>query len=55
MSVCCFFPVETKDCPQGEANLQIWQLHSGQLMKALYQKKVESWSVDFFSLLFTFI
>ncbi|XP_024912947.1 eukaryotic translation initiation factor 2A [Cynoglossus semilaevis] len=34
---------KTKDCPQGEANLQIWQLHSGQLMKALYQKKVESW------------
>ncbi|XP_040903290.1 eukaryotic translation initiation factor 2A [Toxotes jaculatrix] len=33
----------SQDNPQGEANLQLWDLQSGQLIKALYQKKVESW------------
>ncbi|XP_029922420.1 eukaryotic translation initiation factor 2A [Myripristis murdjan] len=28
---------------QGEANLQLWDLQSGQLLKALYQKKTEAW------------
>lgn len=32
-----------KDAAQGEANLQLWDLQSGQLLKALYQKKMESW------------
>uniref|UniRef100_A0A8C2WNY5 Eukaryotic translation initiation factor 2A n=1 Tax=Cyclopterus lumpus TaxID=8103 RepID=A0A8C2WNY5_CYCLU len=32
-----------KDSVQGEANLQLWDLWSGQLIKALYQKKVDSW------------
>ncbi|KAM6931613.1 eukaryotic translation initiation factor 2A [Lycodopsis pacificus] len=32
-----------KDSPQGEPNLQLWDLQSSQLIKALYQKKVESW------------
>ncbi|CAN9511249.1 unnamed protein product [Ophioblennius macclurei] len=31
------------DSPQGDANLQLWQVSSGQLIKALFQKKVESW------------
>uniref|UniRef100_A0A3Q4GK54 Eukaryotic translation initiation factor 2A n=1 Tax=Neolamprologus brichardi TaxID=32507 RepID=A0A3Q4GK54_NEOBR len=34
---------KTQDSPQGEANLQLWELRSGRLIKALYQKKVESW------------
>ncbi|XP_034021348.1 eukaryotic translation initiation factor 2A isoform X2 [Thalassophryne amazonica] len=34
---------KTQSCPQGEANLQLWDVHSGQLIKALYQKKLESW------------
>ncbi|XP_008304260.1 eukaryotic translation initiation factor 2A-like, partial [Stegastes partitus] len=34
---------KTQDSPQGEANLQLFDLQSGQLIKALYQKKVDSW------------
>ncbi|XP_074535615.1 eukaryotic translation initiation factor 2A [Halichoeres trimaculatus] len=34
---------KTQDSAQGDANLQLWDLQSGQLIKALYQKKVESW------------
>ncbi|XP_047246530.1 eukaryotic translation initiation factor 2A [Girardinichthys multiradiatus] len=34
---------KTQDSPQGEANLQLWDLPSGRLIKALYQKKAESW------------
>ncbi|XP_028276004.1 eukaryotic translation initiation factor 2A isoform X2 [Parambassis ranga] len=34
---------KTQDSPQGEANLQLWDVQSGQLLKALYQKKVDSW------------
>ncbi|XP_074484685.1 eukaryotic translation initiation factor 2A [Sebastes fasciatus] len=32
-----------QDVAQGEANLQLWELQSGQLIKALYQKKMDSW------------
>uniref|UniRef100_A0A3Q3WJG3 Eukaryotic translation initiation factor 2A n=1 Tax=Mola mola TaxID=94237 RepID=A0A3Q3WJG3_MOLML len=34
---------KTQNSPQAEANLQLWDVQSGQLIKALYQKKVESW------------
>ncbi|XP_040043881.2 eukaryotic translation initiation factor 2A [Gasterosteus aculeatus] len=34
---------KAKDGAQGEANLQLWDLQSGQLIKALYQKKLDSW------------
>uniref|UniRef100_A0A8D2ZW17 Eukaryotic translation initiation factor 2A n=2 Tax=Scophthalmus maximus TaxID=52904 RepID=A0A8D2ZW17_SCOMX len=34
---------KSQDSTQGEANLQLWDLQSGQLIKALYQKKVTSW------------
>ncbi|KAM3615736.1 uncharacterized protein V6R79_007087 [Siganus canaliculatus] len=34
---------KTPDSPQGDANLQLWDLKTGQLIKALYQKKVDSW------------
>ncbi|KAL6104877.1 eif2a [Pungitius sinensis] len=34
---------KAKDSAQGEANLQLWDLQSGQLIKALYQKKLDSW------------
>ncbi|KAM9318074.1 eukaryotic translation initiation factor 2A [Pholidichthys leucotaenia] len=34
---------KTQDCPQGEANLQLWELQSGRLIKALFQKKIDSW------------
>uniref|UniRef100_A0A3P9QEI9 Eukaryotic translation initiation factor 2A n=1 Tax=Poecilia reticulata TaxID=8081 RepID=A0A3P9QEI9_POERE len=34
---------KTQDSPQGDANLQLWELPSGRLVKALYQKKVDSW------------
>ncbi|XP_054884394.1 eukaryotic translation initiation factor 2A [Poeciliopsis prolifica] len=34
---------KTQDSPQGEANLQLWELQTGQLVKALYQKKIDSW------------
>uniref|UniRef100_A0A3Q1ENX8 Eukaryotic translation initiation factor 2A n=1 Tax=Acanthochromis polyacanthus TaxID=80966 RepID=A0A3Q1ENX8_9TELE len=34
---------KTQDSPQGEANLQLFDLQSGRLLKALYQKKVDSW------------
>uniref|UniRef100_A0A3P9HW57 Eukaryotic translation initiation factor 2A n=1 Tax=Oryzias latipes TaxID=8090 RepID=A0A3P9HW57_ORYLA len=34
---------KSQDSPQGEANLQLWEVPSGRLIKALYQKKVESW------------
>ncbi|KAM9853328.1 eukaryotic translation initiation factor 2A isoform 2-T3 [Aulostomus maculatus] len=34
---------KTQEGPQGEANLQLWELPSGRLIKALYQKKVDAW------------
>ncbi|XP_029028193.1 eukaryotic translation initiation factor 2A [Betta splendens] len=34
---------KSQDSPQGDPNLQLWDLQSGQLIKALYQKKVDSW------------
>ncbi|XP_047450565.1 eukaryotic translation initiation factor 2A [Mugil cephalus] len=34
---------KTQDCPQGDANLQLWDVESGRLIKALYQKKVDAW------------
>ncbi|XP_072247916.1 eukaryotic translation initiation factor 2A [Leuresthes tenuis] len=34
---------KTQDSPQGEPNLQLWEALSGHLIKALYQKKVDSW------------
>ncbi|XP_015257600.1 PREDICTED: eukaryotic translation initiation factor 2A [Cyprinodon variegatus] len=34
---------KTQDSPQGDANLQLWELPSGRMIKALYQKKVDSW------------
>lgn len=37
---------ESQDSPQGDANLQLWDLQSSQLIKALFQKKVDSWSVS---------
>ncbi|KAK5868128.1 hypothetical protein PBY51_009170 [Eleginops maclovinus] len=32
-----------QDSAQGDPNLQLWDVQSGQLIKALYQKKMESW------------
>ncbi|XP_026227202.1 eukaryotic translation initiation factor 2A [Anabas testudineus] len=34
---------KSQDSPQGDANLQLWDLQSSQLIKALFQKKVDSW------------
>ncbi|KAM9481325.1 eukaryotic translation initiation factor 2A [Clarias gariepinus] len=34
---------KSQDNPQGEANLQLWDLQSGNCVKAFYQKKVEGW------------
>ncbi|KAM4566909.1 eukaryotic translation initiation factor 2A [Odontesthes bonariensis] len=34
---------KAQDSPQGDANLQLWEVPSGRLIKALYQKKLESW------------
>ncbi|TNN01361.1 hypothetical protein fugu_010743 [Takifugu bimaculatus] len=34
---------KTPSSPQGEANLQLWDVQSGQLIKALFQKKMEAW------------
>lgn len=34
---------KTQDSPQGDANLQLWDVQSGQLIKALFQKKVDNW------------
>ncbi|KAG7257894.1 hypothetical protein CRUP_007045 [Coryphaenoides rupestris] len=34
---------KTADDPQGEPNLQLWDVHTGALLKALYQKKLEGW------------
>ncbi|XP_068172986.1 eukaryotic translation initiation factor 2A isoform X2 [Antennarius striatus] len=34
---------KTPSCPQGDPNLQLWNTQSGQLIKALFQKKVEAW------------
>ncbi|XP_071389010.1 eukaryotic translation initiation factor 2A isoform X1 [Centroberyx affinis] len=34
---------KTQENPQGDANLQLWELQTGRLLKALYQKKVEAW------------
>lgn len=42
---CVCVVAESQDSAQGEANLQLWEVQSGQLVKALYQKKVDSWSV----------
>lgn len=41
----CLSVSETQDSPQGDPNLQLWDVESGQLIKALYQKKVDSWWV----------
>lgn len=35
--------LETQDDPQGDANLQLWDLQTGNCIKALYQKKAEGW------------
>uniref|UniRef100_A0A3Q3R5Q0 Eukaryotic translation initiation factor 2A n=1 Tax=Monopterus albus TaxID=43700 RepID=A0A3Q3R5Q0_MONAL len=34
---------KSQDSPQGEANLQLWDLANARLIKALYQKKVDTW------------
>ncbi|XP_058244495.1 eukaryotic translation initiation factor 2A [Hemibagrus wyckioides] len=34
---------KSQDNPQGEANLQLWDLQTGNCIKAFYQKKVEGW------------
>ncbi|RXN35281.1 eukaryotic translation initiation factor 2A [Labeo rohita] len=34
---------KTQDNPQGEANLQLWDLQTGACIKAFYQKKVTGW------------
>lgn len=34
---------KTQDNPQGDANLQLWDLQNGTCLKALYQKKVQGW------------
>ncbi|XP_061074005.1 eukaryotic translation initiation factor 2A [Conger conger] len=34
---------KTQDNPQGEANLQLWDLNSGTCLKTFYQKKVQGW------------
>lgn len=31
------------NCPQGDANLHLWNVSSGQIIRSLFQKKVESW------------
>ncbi|XP_067103036.1 eukaryotic translation initiation factor 2A [Osmerus mordax] len=34
---------KTQDNPQGDANLQLWDLQNGACLKAFYQKKVQGW------------
>ncbi|XP_073706124.1 eukaryotic translation initiation factor 2A [Garra rufa] len=34
---------KTQDNPQGEANLQLWDLQTGACIKAFYQKKITGW------------
>ncbi|XP_035240981.1 eukaryotic translation initiation factor 2A [Anguilla anguilla] len=34
---------KTQDNPQGDANLQLWDLNSGTCLKTFYQKKVQGW------------
>ncbi|XP_076846915.1 eukaryotic translation initiation factor 2A isoform X2 [Brachyhypopomus gauderio] len=34
---------KTQDNPQGEANLQLWDLKTGDCIKTFYQKKVQGW------------
>ncbi|KAJ8280527.1 hypothetical protein GJAV_G00055910 [Gymnothorax javanicus] len=34
---------KTQDNPQGEANLQLWELNTGTCLKTFYQKKVQGW------------
>ncbi|KAJ8410656.1 hypothetical protein AAFF_G00186130 [Aldrovandia affinis] len=34
---------KTQDNPQGETNLQLWDLHTGTCLKTFYQKKVQGW------------
>uniref|UniRef100_A0AAY4AXK4 Eukaryotic translation initiation factor 2A n=1 Tax=Denticeps clupeoides TaxID=299321 RepID=A0AAY4AXK4_9TELE len=34
---------ETQDDPQGDANLQLWDLQSGKCIKTFYQKKADGW------------
>uniref|UniRef100_UPI003AAC31CE eukaryotic translation initiation factor 2A isoform X3 n=1 Tax=Centroberyx gerrardi TaxID=166262 RepID=UPI003AAC31CE len=34
---------KSQENPQGDANLQLWELQTGRLLKALYQKKIEAW------------
>ena len=38
-----FVVLETQDNPQGDANLQLWDLQNGACLKAFYQKKVQGW------------
>ncbi|XP_023677282.1 eukaryotic translation initiation factor 2A [Paramormyrops kingsleyae] len=35
--------VKTQDNPQGEPNLQLWNLHTGAILKSFYQKKAQGW------------
>ncbi|XP_028321530.1 eukaryotic translation initiation factor 2A isoform X2 [Gouania willdenowi] len=34
---------KTQDSPQGDTNLRLWDTRSGQLIRSLFQKKVEEW------------
>ncbi|XP_007257828.3 eukaryotic translation initiation factor 2A [Astyanax mexicanus] len=34
---------KTQDNPQGDANLQLWDLQTGECIKAFYQKKAQGW------------
>uniref|UniRef100_A0AAY4AYI2 Eukaryotic translation initiation factor 2A n=1 Tax=Denticeps clupeoides TaxID=299321 RepID=A0AAY4AYI2_9TELE len=34
---------KTQDDPQGDANLQLWDLQSGKCIKTFYQKKADGW------------
>lgn len=35
--------LESQGNPQGEANLLLWDLQTGNCIKAFYQKKIEGW------------
>lgn len=35
--------LETQDNPQGDPNLQLWDIQTGKCIKAFYQKKVQGW------------
>lgn len=45
-SFVCASAAESQDSPHGDANLQLWDTQSGALIKALFQKKADSWSVS---------